>query len=560
MEDRGKRRMKKPIFPTALEDDTAGARSVPRRSVVLSSAYLVPAAVVALMLLYFVDPNPRLDFSAFDTRDAESYVALSQSLVDGRGYTRSLDPQFYIPHTTWPPGLPILLTPFVALAGIPLSLLVVKLGMIAYGAAGILLAYLYARRLSRSPLVQLAVPFLLGLDPYYWQFSRMTDSEMPTVLWALVALLLADIGWAKGEIRHRTAFLFGLVAGFGMAIRASFAAAVLLPLIYLVALRVERTDWRCDGPRYLAYAVGFILPFAAWVTRNRFIDTHGLGQDGINQLAMFFRTLPVDPASSLRTLSQTLADMRTTLATGAIYEIPQALVPGLWSKAPWLSLGAAAAPLAIALSLAAILVSFLSRRNLPLIVLYGSLAAINVFYAAGSMPRLWVPVTCLVLISLPFGAEKLARSWPRRLTGGATAALVAALAASLALYIVRHDRFPYHDQAYAALASLFESIRSHDQVPGNVLTPNPQAFGLYTGLKAPVPVPGIGIDPEYAYAVLPSAEWDDKKLPGKLLEHNDVWSFIALDTPLRIDEFRRRYDCANAVIPAMSAVSNCLIF
>jgi len=45
--------------------------------------------VLLLCLLYFVDPNPRLDFSIFDTRDGESYLALSQSLVAGRGYTRS---------------------------------------------------------------------------------------------------------------------------------------------------------------------------------------------------------------------------------------------------------------------------------------------------------------------------------------------------------------------------------------------------------------------------------------------------------------------------------------
>jgi hypothetical protein len=552
--------MKKPTFPTTVEGNVTGTRpSLGHRSVVLPGV-LVVAAVVAVMLLYFVDPNPRLDFSAFDTRDAESYLALSQSLVADRGYTRSLDPQFYIPHTTWPPGLPILLAPFVALSGVPVNLLIVKLGMIAYGAAGILLAYLYARRLSRSPLVQLAVPFLLALDPYYWQLSRMTDTEAPTVLWALVALLLADIGWARGEIRYRTAFAIGLVAGFGMTIRASLAGALFLPLVYLVTLRAERAKWRHDGPRYLAYAAGFILPFATWVTRNSFIDTHGLGQDGINQFAMFFRTLPADPGSPLRTLSQTLADVRTTLATCAIYQIPRALVPGFWSGGAWAWLGAAAAPFAAGVSLAAIILSFLSRRNWPLIALYGSVAAINVFYAAGAMPRLWVPVTCLVAISLPFGAEKLAHNWSGRAVGSAAAALAAALSASLAVYIVRHDRFPYHDRAYAALANLFETIRSHDQVAGNVLTPDPQAFGLYTGLKAPMPVPGIGIDPQYNYVILPSTEWNEKRLPGTVLEKNGVWSFIALSAPLRFDEFRQRYDCTHAAVPTMSVVSNCLIY
>ncbi len=485
---------------------------------------------------------------------------MSQSLVAGRGYTRSLDPHIYVPHTTWPPGLPLLLAPFTAVAKVPIDLLVVKLGMILYGAAGILLAYLYARRASSRPIVQVSVPLLLGLNPYYWQFSRMTDTEMPTVLWSLVALLLADIGWAKGHIRLGTALLFGLVAGFGMLIRGSFLPALFLPLVYLTALRTEPSAPRRLGSRYLAYALGFLLPFLAWHVRNFFIDSRALGQDGINQLAMILRTMPVDPASPLRSVSQILSDVRTNIADSAIYQIPRSLIPGLWDQAIWDRFGAASAPIALLASLAVIVVSCRSMRGLPLIVMYGAMAALNLFYAAGGMPRLWVPVTCLIAMSLPFGIERLIGDGLDRAVARALATLaLGALSTSLAFYIIDHDRHPYHDATYAALADMFKTVREHDRLDGNVLTPDPQAFGLYTGLKAPMSVPGIGIDPRYDYVILPSVEWNKDRLRGTLLARNDVWSLIALSTPLRIAEFRERYDCTHSSIPAMSVVSLCLI-
>jgi Dolichyl-phosphate-mannose-protein mannosyltransferase len=526
-----------------------------------SAPWWVPALVALLACAYFIDPNPRLDFSVFDTRDAENYLALSHALVKGIGYTRSLDPQFYVPHTTWPPGLPILLMPAMALSGVPIDLLVIKLGMIAYGAIGIALAYLYARRLSRTPAVQLGVPLLLGLNPHYWQFSRMTDSEMPTVLWALLALLLAEIGWAKGMIRHRTALAFGLVAGFGMLIRFSLFGALLLPLVWLFLRRAEPVAWRRMASRYLAYALGFVVPSLIWVAHNSLIDKAGLGQDGINQLAMFFRTIPVDPHSPLRTLAQTLADMRMNVWDFAIYLVPKSIVPGLWSAEVWHHLGAAAMPVALVSSLAIVALSWRSLRNLPVIVLYGSMAAVNVFYAAGGMTRLWVPVSCLIAVSLPLGAERLALF--RRGTAGAwwtTGATAAALAASLAFYIVHHDAHPYRNASFAALAQMFEDVRDHYRLEGNVLTASPQAFGLYTGQSAPMSVPAAGVDPLYAYVILPSAEWNPAKLAGTLVTKNAVWSLVKLDAPLRLAEFRARHDCTHAALPAFAVVSNCMIW
>ena len=515
-------------------------------------------SIAALCVLYFLAPNPRLDFSAFDTRDAESYLALSASLVAGHGYTRNLDPNFYIPHTTWPPGLPLLLAPFTLLSGVPVDLLLIKLGMIAFGVCGIALAYLYARRMSPSPLVRAAVPLMLGLNPYYWQFSRMTNSEMPTVAWSLVALLLADVGWARGAIRHRTALAFGLVCGFGMLIRGSFYGALFLPLLYIFVLRDEPVDLRRMTSRYLCYAVGFLLPFAGWVLRNSAIDRTHIGPDGMNQLAMVLRERPVDPMSPFRSLEQTAADAIVGLEHG-LYQIPKSLLPGLWAPGAWSALGHWSAPVGIALAVALVLFSLRTARTLPLITMYGSMAALNVFYAAGAMARLWIPTACLLAMSLPLAAERLRVALPRGVLTSLTGLALAALAASLGAFIIAHERHPYRDPNYAALADLFAEVRARPALQGNVLTPNPQAFQLYTGLDAPMSAPGIGVAPHYAYVILPSREWEAQTMGGRVLERNGVWSLVALATPVTLAEFREQYNCALSALASFAVVSNCLI-
>jgi len=515
--------------------------------------------LVGAGLLYFLYPNPRLDFSLFDSRDAESYLALSWSLVAHHDYTRNLDPQFYIPHTTWPPGLPLLLTPMALLSGLPIDLLIVKLGMIAYGVLGIALAYLYAMRLTSAPLARLAVPLMLALNPHYWLFSRMTNSEMPIVLWTLVALLLADIGWARGTIRHGTAFGYGLVCGFGMLIRGSFFGALFLPLAYLLFLRTPPVDAARMASRYGCYVAGFLMPFVAWLARNHMIDRRLLGPDGIDQLAMIFRTSPVDPSSPFRSLPQIVADAAANLRDSVIYQIPRSVIPGLWHQEFWSDLGRWSAPLAALLALALVLLSCRSKKNVPLILMYGSMAALNILYAVGGMARLWVPVTCLLALSLPIGLETLAFPCGRRVRAACAGLALTALAASLAAYVIRHEQSPYRNPDYAALAGLFAEIRMHDGLAGNVLTPNPQAFALYTGLSAPMAAPRIGVDPAYAYVILPDAEWQEQSIRGTVLAENGIWSLVALDAPLTLGEFRAQFRCASSSIAAFAVLSHCLI-
>jgi hypothetical protein len=390
-------------------------------------------------------------------------------------------------------------------------------------------------------MTQLCIPLFLGLNPYYWQFSRMTDSEMPIILWSLIALLLAEIGWSSGMIRHRAAIASGLVCGFGMLIRGSFFGALFLPLTYVLVRRPAHAELRLMTSRYGCYAVGFALPFLGWMLRNRSIDVSAIGYDGINQIAMVFRENPVDPSSPFRGVPQIFAEMLTNLKWYVIYVIPKSIVPGLWSPAAWDHLGRFSAPVAVLVSATIVILSCFTMRNLPIIFMYASMAALNLFYAYGSMERLWVPVTCLMAVSLPISIESLPILRQRTVRPLVAAAVVGAMAISLVCYVQHHDQYPYHDPDYSALAGMFADIRDQGVVEGDVLTPNADAFGLYTGRSAPMSVPGIGIDPAYQFVILRTNDWVPGALGGTSVYGNGVWSLIRLSTPMSLSQIKENY-------------------
>src|ERR1051326_8393359 len=149
-----------------------------------------------IAIVYLLYPNDRPDLTEFNANDSEAYLALSYALSHGLGYTRSLLPGSYIPHTTWPPGFPVLLTPVTVFSSLPLDWLRIKLYMIAIGLTGIVLAWLYVKRLTESLATANIAAALLALLPFYWLFSRTAMTDGVTISFILLSLLLMDRAWA----------------------------------------------------------------------------------------------------------------------------------------------------------------------------------------------------------------------------------------------------------------------------------------------------------------------------------------------------------------------------
>jgi hypothetical protein len=144
------------------------------KSIVLSRWLLL---IVCTAYLAF--PNTRPDFTVYNSHDSESYIALSKNLIEGRGYTRSLNDNEFIPHTLWPPGMALLLAPAVALSGETINFWYVKYTIIFLALLGLAMTRLYLIKLIDDEKMANWVVTLLALNPYFWHFSRIAMAEIP---------------------------------------------------------------------------------------------------------------------------------------------------------------------------------------------------------------------------------------------------------------------------------------------------------------------------------------------------------------------------------------------
>jgi len=336
----------------------------------------------AIAVAYSLLPNARPDLSIFNVDDSESYLALSYALTHGFGYTRSLVAGLYIPHTTWPPGFPLLLAPVMAVGGLPIDWLCIKAFMIAIGLTGIALAWFYVRRVTASIITADVAALLLASMPFYWMFSRTAMTEGPTVTFLLLALLLMDIAWAQRCPRASQVALVGLISGLGMLLRGTNVCLVFVPLAYAAGRRKAIASPLRRLVLLAVHGVAFCIPFLGWAARNRSVDKQGLGFDGIDQVRMFLVAHPLDQASPMITAGGMLRSAIENIEYRIIYHVPEQLIPGLWNAGWWRWPGAPF--IAAGLTLAVVLVALpRNTSGLPLVLTIVPYVAVLNIYAFG---------------------------------------------------------------------------------------------------------------------------------------------------------------------------------
>lgn len=479
-------------------------------------------ALLALAAVYYAVPNARPDFTRFNCHDSESYLALSYSLTHGMGYTRSLTPGDYVAHEMWPPGLPLLLAPATAGAEMPLEWARAKRTMATLGLAGLIPVWFWVRRLADAPTADVAT-LVLGLNPFYWHFSHQAMAELPLFLWLVFGLWLIDRTWSRPDVPLGRATWVGLLCGLGLLIKGHVAGLALAPLAYLGTTRAERAG-RPRVASWLIFCVALVLPFSAWLARNQTVEAPG--PDGFSQLQQLRMADPMDPTSEVRGAHRSVASMISNLRSYAIYHLPSQIVPGLWPPQVFAWRGSGWPALALTLLLLG--TAYRSRPGVRAALLVAAfLAALNLVYGYGGSPRFWVPVSLLILVLVTIRFVGVGG----RLAAGQRRLL--ALAGGLALlvnfgaYIAAHERAPYNARGpWAELASLFETVRESPLEASGVLTPNPHAFQLATGLAAPMRVAestydhmvarldGVGPQPPAGSTlILDVAPWGLFKLP-----------------------------------------------
>ena len=131
--------------------------------------------------------------SQFLTGDPTFYVGLAESLVEGRGYTF-----MGVPHAMYPPGLPLVLAPFVAIGGPDLILLQAVVAVFALLSVA---AVLFMFR-EWDPRLAVAVGLLVLFNHQTFAVTTIgIHAELPFLAVSVAALGCVHATW-RGSLSH----------------------------------------------------------------------------------------------------------------------------------------------------------------------------------------------------------------------------------------------------------------------------------------------------------------------------------------------------------------------
>lgn len=147
-----------------------------------SKPYFLPALGLCglFMGILLFDANLSL------TGDNAQFINLGRSLADGYGLSETIEGE-PIPHTKYPFGFPLLLA--ITHILFPGNLIALKSLVLLLYAISIPLTYLLIRRFAPPPMA-LGVSALCLASPLLLDYSHQVMSEIPFLLFSLIALLL----------------------------------------------------------------------------------------------------------------------------------------------------------------------------------------------------------------------------------------------------------------------------------------------------------------------------------------------------------------------------------
>lgn len=501
--------------------------------------------LLVIAALYLGFPNARPDLVRFNAHDAESYLMLSYALTHGLGYTRSLIPDYFVPITVWAPGFPLLLAPIAAFIQPPIDWLMVKLYMICFGFLGMGFTWAYVRRLTNDRMAADIAAMLLGLAPFYWLYSRITMSEVPSIVTVLGILLLVDVVWSARRPTIWQACGVGLIAGLAMLVRGNTLGLMLVPLAYSLGQRKSALAPSRMALSWLAYAALFCVPYLIWLMRNLMMPEKAIGFDGQSQIGGHLVIDPLDPTSRLRTPIEVLGNFIVEVRQKIIYRLPEQMLPGLWVWDWQLWPGA---PF-LALVLTAMLGWFVFPRGMavmPVFLVILPHAVLMAIIIQGGSVRYWTPITSLLIVALVVQSSWIWRHWRQTRRSILAVGLLLVYGASTYSFAIRHEASPYYADM-GDLVSLYQKARELPIAPGPVLTEHPGLYTLITGWPAPLLVAGRETTPSFHAITIREGGGDHtyrlRAPPGstELLRVGN-WRLIALPRPLTAHEVFTAHD------------------
>ncbi|MFC3121881.1 ArnT family glycosyltransferase [Agaribacter flavus] len=491
-----------------------------------------------ICILYCLFPNARPDFSTFNSNDAENYLAISYNLYIGNGYTRSLSPEYYVPHTLWPPGMPILLMPAVMISdGSDINWYAVKYTIILCSLCGLLLIWHFVRGVTQSKNTADMALLLFAINPFYWHFSRTGLAEMPVFVWCVLSLLLIHRYWGTAGVQfsQKKAFTLGTVLGLGMMLKGSLIGIAFIPFAMIVFRYFSRQPLQYLKQAFL-FCLGFFVIFAIWNIRNGFIDKTNLGFDGVSQVQMLFKLVVEDPESRFRTIPELIATARENITWYAIFLIPRELLPFLHLfELDQLPMGSI---IFLLLSACIVALAFpLNVTNLGSMVIIMPMVLMNMLMVIGGSERYWVPISLLLMLSIIVNVSTNTVLIPYlHKLNRVRYKIVVLLPYVLSMLSYVHIQLsqPYNEREdYPEFAELLMSIEDYCRKEGGrnivVKSRNNNAVQFVTGCQAPDMRPKLGFYPQYNAAIVRIADMAELNGKKRIISQNDIWAFVALE-------------------------------
>jgi hypothetical protein len=385
------------------------------------------------------------------------YVAHARNIAEGRPYDDTgylYNPQnAVVSPRSYPPVFPLLLAPMYRLFGLDLAAMKAFV-VLLFMAALLVLGTLFRKRLPFP--YALACLVLFAVNPYVWQQKDRLLSETPFMLFAYLALLLAERAAEANQTRTRCV-AWGLVAGFTayLAFGTRTVGVVLLPSILGVELLRRR--------RLGMASLSILTAFAVCVgVQKYFLPSNGS--------ASYLDQLVFDPLRFARIGLSLVKGMGDFVANG--YS------------------GAACAFLYGCLLVLAGTGYVARLRNGPTV--YELFIAFNfmlltVWPAAESNQRFLLPLLPLFFLYVGEGLCLLRQRLPRPTEALAVAATLAVLVSNACLY-TRLDFGPIRDGVSTPEAiALFDWIRASTSPKNAFLFQKPKTIALYTRRAAMAP-------------------------------------------------------------------------
>lgn len=432
------------------------------------------AVLAAVLLVYVVFSALLFDPKPFVGGDNAAYVALSGSLVQGRGLTEIWTPQQQ-PHTQYPFGFPLMLAPISILK---LPYVWYKIVPWLAGLAGILLSWHAFRK--HGFWLTAATCLLLAINPQYLEYSHWVLSELPF----LAAVMLSLWALERWEISGKWQWFLGSILAVAAGIHIRNAGVALLAAVPLYLAYCRKFRWALI---YLASGIALMIP---WSLRN---SHYGISGGYIEQ---FLLRDPYQPELGMAGLTELASRIGQNLWLYLSSVWPKLLFPIEES----LGLGQAGLTLLLLLSIPVLLGSLLSLLKADA----GGWLVLSYLGLSIMWPVVWtdlrfaLPILPLIIFSLLGGygwiLERLFKGKGTILAAILLAILVLAsivpvltkVGPSLAMKVEYHrgDRLAGYDPQWRSFFQAADWTRDNTPEGSIVVSRKPQLFYLESNRRS----------------------------------------------------------------------------